>query len=334
LTTKPLIPLENGPRGIDCALEMELAELSNEEAAEFRSGPSALDDVVRRLKEALGLMERAESLVHAPPHLLYIARANEKLGQLVQAREAYLKIRRERLKETDPEVFREAQATAEQELAALDPRIPTVAVNVEGASGAGLTVTMDGQPLAAALLGIPTPMNPGRHLFEARAPGTLPARQEITIAEGAKQTVVLRLEPSGEPMAAQTSGSSPSTTPGTDSGSSLRPVPTGVYIGLAATGAFAVGAGVVGVLALGNKSDFEDENDGSDPTGAEETKNRGSTLNLVTDVLIAGAVVSAGVTAVLYFTRPTVSADRASAALQISPVVLPGGAALAARGRF
>jgi len=56
LTTKPLIPLENGPGGIDCALEMELAELPPEEAAEFRSGPSALDDVVRRLKEALGLL--------------------------------------------------------------------------------------------------------------------------------------------------------------------------------------------------------------------------------------------------------------------------------------
>jgi ribosome-binding ATPase YchF (GTP1/OBG family) len=56
LTTKPLIPLENGPGGIDAALEMELAELSPEEAAEFRSGPSALDDVVLRLKEALGLI--------------------------------------------------------------------------------------------------------------------------------------------------------------------------------------------------------------------------------------------------------------------------------------
>jgi ribosome-binding ATPase len=56
LTTKPLIPLENGPGGIDAALEMELAELSPEEAAEFRSGPSALDDVVQRLKEALGLI--------------------------------------------------------------------------------------------------------------------------------------------------------------------------------------------------------------------------------------------------------------------------------------
>jgi len=56
LTTKPLIPVENGPGGIDCALEMELAELTPEEAAEFRSGPSALDDVVFRLKEALGLV--------------------------------------------------------------------------------------------------------------------------------------------------------------------------------------------------------------------------------------------------------------------------------------
>jgi hypothetical protein len=56
LTTKPLLPVENGPGGIDCALEMELSELASEDAAEFRSGPSALDDVVHRLKETLGLI--------------------------------------------------------------------------------------------------------------------------------------------------------------------------------------------------------------------------------------------------------------------------------------
>ena len=56
LTTRRLIPVENGPGGIDCALEMELAELASEEAAEFRSGPSALDDIVLRLKDALGLI--------------------------------------------------------------------------------------------------------------------------------------------------------------------------------------------------------------------------------------------------------------------------------------
>ncbi len=56
LTTKPLLAVENGPGGIDCKLEAELAELSDEEAAEFRDGPSALDEVVRRLSEALGLI--------------------------------------------------------------------------------------------------------------------------------------------------------------------------------------------------------------------------------------------------------------------------------------
>ena len=56
LTTKPLLAVENGPGGIDCKLEAELAELDAQEAAEYRDGPSALDEVVRRLKDALGLI--------------------------------------------------------------------------------------------------------------------------------------------------------------------------------------------------------------------------------------------------------------------------------------
>jgi ribosome-binding ATPase YchF (GTP1/OBG family) len=56
LTTKPLIAIVNGPDGIDCKLEAELAELSDEDASSFRDGPSALDEVVRRLKDALGLI--------------------------------------------------------------------------------------------------------------------------------------------------------------------------------------------------------------------------------------------------------------------------------------
>jgi ribosome-binding ATPase YchF (GTP1/OBG family) len=56
LTTMPLLTIENGPGGIDCKLEAELAELPEAEAAEFREGHSALDEVVRRLQEALGLI--------------------------------------------------------------------------------------------------------------------------------------------------------------------------------------------------------------------------------------------------------------------------------------
>jgi ribosome-binding ATPase len=56
LTTKPLLAVENGPGGIDLQLEAELAEMAPEEASEFREGPSALDEVVRRLTEALDLV--------------------------------------------------------------------------------------------------------------------------------------------------------------------------------------------------------------------------------------------------------------------------------------
>jgi len=56
LTTKPLIAVENGGGGIDLQLEAELAELPDVEAAVFRDGPSALDEIVRRLTGALGLI--------------------------------------------------------------------------------------------------------------------------------------------------------------------------------------------------------------------------------------------------------------------------------------
>ncbi|MDP8910731.1 MAG: 50S ribosome-binding GTPase, partial [Actinomycetota bacterium] len=56
LTTKPLLALENGPNGIDCKLEAELAELPEDEAAAFRDGASALDEVLARLFAALDLV--------------------------------------------------------------------------------------------------------------------------------------------------------------------------------------------------------------------------------------------------------------------------------------
>ena len=56
LTTKPLVVVENGPGGSDLKLEAELRELDEDEAAELREGPSALDSVLRRLFEAADLI--------------------------------------------------------------------------------------------------------------------------------------------------------------------------------------------------------------------------------------------------------------------------------------
>lgn len=56
LTTKELVPVVNGPGGVDLKLEAELAELPPEEAAAFRDGPSALEELVSRLRESLDLV--------------------------------------------------------------------------------------------------------------------------------------------------------------------------------------------------------------------------------------------------------------------------------------
>jgi ribosome-binding ATPase YchF (GTP1/OBG family) len=56
LTTKPVVAVVNGPGGIDLKLEAELSELPEQEAAAYRDGESALDEIVRRLFEVLGLV--------------------------------------------------------------------------------------------------------------------------------------------------------------------------------------------------------------------------------------------------------------------------------------
>src|SRR6185436_19113937 len=86
----------------------------------------------QRWADAVDLFQRAESLVHAPTHLLYLARAYVKLGKLVQGREAYIKTTKENLAPTAPQPFRDAQVEAGRELAALEPRLAYITVKVQG----------------------------------------------------------------------------------------------------------------------------------------------------------------------------------------------------------
>ncbi len=120
-----------------------------------------------------------------------------------------------------------------------------------------------------------------------------------------------------------------------------RPVPARVWVGVVATGALAVAAGVTGALALGKHSDFVSANDGTNPPKAQDIKDSGQTFNLVNDICLGGAVVAAGVTAALYFTRPTIETTgsaagsrTAKARLLLVPDVARSGAGLNLLGRF
>jgi hypothetical protein len=154
----------------------------------------------QRWADAVDLFTRAESLVHAPPHLLYLGRAYLKLGKLVKARETFQKLTRESLAATAPKVFVSAQAEGATELAALEARVPTLKISLKGAPP-NVVVTMDGVKVSPALVGVPLPVDPGEHKLQATAAGFSSGVVTITLKEGARGAVELELKQSAEPAA-------------------------------------------------------------------------------------------------------------------------------------
>src|SRR4051812_5156740 len=65
---------------------------TDHDRAAARSAAEAGADAFEQghFERSLEFFGRAEQLVHAPPHLLYMARSFVKLGRLVDARETYL----------------------------------------------------------------------------------------------------------------------------------------------------------------------------------------------------------------------------------------------------
>jgi hypothetical protein len=149
----------------------------------------------KRWADAIDLFTRAESLVHSPVHLLYMGRAYEKLGALVKARESYIKITNEEMPAGAAQPIRAAHADAEKELEAIEPRVPYVSVVVQGGGAKPVTVAMDGVQVPAALIGVPRPVDPGEHRFEAVSEGMDSAVSSIAVREGRSETVVLTLHP-------------------------------------------------------------------------------------------------------------------------------------------
>jgi hypothetical protein len=161
--------------------------LATEGATAFQEG---------RFKDAVDFFSKAESLVHAPPHLLFLARSHVKLGQLVRAREAYLKIVKETLPANAPKAFRDAQTSAETEVREIEPKIASLTIRIEGGDGAtDVAVMVDGVALPGVLIGLAQPIDPGTHRIEAGATGFRAPSEPVTLAEGEKKSVVLKLEP-------------------------------------------------------------------------------------------------------------------------------------------
>jgi hypothetical protein len=226
------------------------------------------------------------------------------------------------------------------------PRIPTATVVIEGAKSSETTVTLDGEPVLAALVGTAIPVDPKHHVARATR-GADSAEQAFDVVEGQKISVKLNLAGQsavvGAPPAAAAAAVVASTPPpGADVQADSAPSASKFWntqriIGVAVGGAGVVSAVVSGVFtasALSHKSDAEGAGcvDGNCSTqeGFDALSDARSAGNIATITGIAGiALIGTGV--VLFMTAP--KAD-SGASVGLAPAVLPGGGFLSARGTF
>ena len=234
------------------------------------AGADAFDQ--QRYSDAVELFGRAEKLVHATPHLLFIARSLVKLGRLVEAHETYLKIQRERLAPNAPNAFKRAQADAEKEIAEVAPRLAYATVRIEGAASDAVQVLMDDAELPAAVVGIAFPVDPGAHTFRAQSGADKSEPVTARFEEGGRQSVVLKISLSSKPAASKggqsgvsTDGSATSEGKPFDTPESGPPTVTKPGNGLLIAGSVIAGVGLitsgVGVYFLTSSSGYRNRAD-------------------------------------------------------------------------
>jgi hypothetical protein len=205
----------------------------------------------------------------------------------------------------------------------VEGRLPYATINVEGGGSARVAVTEDGRRIPDALVGVPRPVNPGSHNYEAVAEG-LRGTASVEIKEGARERVLLKLEPANvsapaaDTAAAGEAGPAASE-PGADGqGASAaaeidtatagtNPLRIASYVALG-VGAVGLGLGTFFALDASSKFDesntlFEDSNcaqscpDNVKAEIAQLDSDAESAQSLATIGFIAGGVgVAAGVT--------------------------------------
>ncbi|MET0794441.1 MAG: hypothetical protein ABW061_23165, partial [Polyangiaceae bacterium] len=207
--------------------------------------------------QAYDQFNRAYQLVHVPTVGIWAARSLLKLGRLVEASERYLEVARSPLPADAPAEHLKAQKDANDERAALLPRIPSVRVILEGADPSEVFVTLNDQLLQAALLGVKRPVDPGKFRVKG-VRGEQVVDAEVELAEGTSKDVTLTFSKLSHVKASAAppppSQPVPATAPPALEGS---PDHTLAYVAFSVGGAALVTGGIFGALALSKKSDLD-----------------------------------------------------------------------------
>jgi hypothetical protein len=218
--------------------------------------------------------------------------------------------------------------TCKERAAAVEKRVPRLALKLRPGSPEGTRVVRDGIEIGPAALGIAIPQEPGAHALLVTAPGHKTREASVTLAEGEVKELVL--EPGeAEAVTPQLPAEEPHRMPLPPPPSSSRTY--GVVLAGAGLVGLAVGT-TTGVMAISKKSDVDNN---CFPVGVcnqrgHDAASSGRTLAIVSTIGFSAGAALLGVGAVLYLTgsKPSAAAST-TPRTTASPLFVPGGIGLA-----
>lgn len=269
---------------------------------------------------ALERYEEAEALVPVVTITLERARTLEKLGRWVEALEVLKSVGETPLGPSSHPSHKKARAEAIELAAALDLRIPRLALDLRPARD-GTIVLLDGAPMAPEVTqGISVRVDPGAHQLEARATDGASAKRELELLPGDRREIRMLLELPRPKLLEE---------PESSAGSTQR---TAGWISLGVGGAlFATGA-AVGLGAVVMRGDLADQCPGDVcPSSLEGDVATFDALRVTSTVGLVLGLAGAGVGITLLATAP---ADEAASAPAVELEALVSPTWLGLGGRF
>jgi len=259
----------------------------------FREGKKLLEE--GRYVETCPKFAESERLDPSSGTLLALALCHEKLGRTASAWAEFNEVVTLARKQA-----REDRVTvAREHAAALEPTLSYLTIHTADV-GTALQLSLDGQMLGAAAVGVRTPVDPGEHEIGASAAGKRPWKESVTV--GAAHDDKTIEVPSLEDAPAPPANPPPSNQVPTANVDAGEPVAAGSFTrtaGIAAIGVGIVGIGVGGFFGVRAFSRWSDRNDGcpTSTTCTHDGKIAGddaqSAATISTIAFAAGAALSA-----------------------------------------
>ena len=291
--------------------------------------------------EALELLKKVAEVRTTPQVRFHIALCQENLGLWTQALDGFALAAREAVG-VAPDVIKESN----QHVNALEKRIPTLTVRVNGAAP-GDELLLDRRPIPMGDPPLPVRVDPGNHVLEVKRGDAIVGKVEFAIDPGSSRRIDTEVQPPpppGPPPTATPTQRPPDTT--TSSGIAQRTIG---WIALGVGGAAVIATGVFAGLRAGAVSDVEDACASDlgackgEPGDVDPIRERGETYSTLVNVfaITAGVCVAGGL--VLVLTAPSSGQPAAVSGqrqVKAAPKIRPGawatheGAGVSVGGRF